>query len=85
MTASIEPVVARWEDTGPLPVITAALLSEEPPPGRAVTYRYTPRQRGTFTHEQVAGIEARVKHDGLRWWKRWREPRPPKWGAEARC
>lgn len=71
--------VERWEDTGPIPVVTLADFDREPPPGGDIVAQYPPRQRGTFTHAQVAGIDARVRHAALPWWRRWREPRPPTW------
>lgn len=41
--------------------------------------RYSPVQLGKLTEAQVAGIEARITHGALPWWRRWREPRPPTW------
>lgn len=40
---------------------------------------YSAVQLGKFTEAQVAGIEARITHGALPWWRRWREPRPPTW------
>lgn len=88
MTASIEDDAARWdvekwEATGPIPVITdaatEAAFDPVPPPGSDMRATYSPRQRGTFTPEQVAGIEARIRHYSLPWWRRWLAPRPPRW------
>lgn len=40
---------------------------------------YKAKQLGGFTQAEVAGIDARVRHDELPWWRRWREGRPPSW------
>lgn len=84
MTAPTETGVERWEDTGPLPVILPVGWDDTPPPGSDVVAQYPPRQRGSFTHAQVAGIDARVARGALPWWRRWREPRPPTWEETCR-
>lgn len=46
--------------------------------------KFTPTQLGRMTAEQVAGIEARIRHATLPFWQRWRTSRPPTWAQTTK-